>query len=110
LSQCLLTCCLVGVQTALSLSALRVPSETLDDIDGSGLQARDGEIGVGCVVCNLIVEAKLVYGQGVLDSISNRYPGYNDAVVAGRGGGELRRRQDCAGKESFTRFNISEII
>lgn len=30
--------------------------------------------------------------------MSDRGPGDSDAVVAGRGGGELRRRQNCGGE------------
>lgn len=46
----LLTCCLVDVQTALSLSALEVPGETLDSVEGASIEASDGQIGVGGVV------------------------------------------------------------
>lgn len=100
-SRCLLTCCLVDVQTALSLSALEVPGETLDGVEWASVQARDGQIGAGGVVLQVGVWAELVYGQGVLDSLSNRGPGYSDAVIAGRGGGELRRRQNCGGEEGL---------
>lgn len=53
MSERLLTCCLVDMQTALSLSALRVPGETPDDVERAGVQARDGQIGVGGVVLHV---------------------------------------------------------
>lgn len=55
MSQCLLTCCLVDVQTGLALSALEVPGETPDDVERASIQARDGHIGVGGVVLHVSV-------------------------------------------------------
>lgn len=107
-SQRPLTSCQVVEQTALSLSALEVPCKTTDYIEWASIQARDGQIHVGGVVRHVGDWAKLVYVQGILDSLSNRDPGYIDAVIAGRVGGEKRRMQNCGGEESLTGFKLGE--
>lgn len=100
--QSLLTCCLVDVQTVLSLSALYVPGKTLDDIEWAGIQARDSQVGVGGVLLDVRAWSQLVNGDGVLHSVCNGAPGQSDAVVAGGGGSqELKGRQNCGGKENF---------
>lgn len=94
-----LTCFLVDVQTALSLSALRIPGQSPDDVERASIQARDGHAAVRGVVLNVRARTQLVHGQRVLHRVSDMRPGYSDAVIAGRGGGgDLRRRQHCGGR------------
>lgn len=70
-----LTCCLVDVQTVLSLSALEVPGMPSDGIKGASIQAGDGQVGAAGVVLHVGVGAKFVNGQRVFDSTGNGAPG-----------------------------------
>lgn len=69
-----LTCCLVDVQTVLSLSALEVPCMTSNGIKGARIQAGDGQVGAAGVVLHVGVGAKFVNGQRVFDSTGNGAP------------------------------------
>lgn len=90
----LLTCPLVDVNAALPLPALDVPGVAADDVERAGIQVSDGQIGVCGVQCDLVGGIDLVQGHGVEDSVVHRVPGHDDAVVAGRRGGEMDRRQN----------------